>query len=481
MSFEIFERIYSGHWFLSSYNGPGFVRDFPKMGGGKFISKAIYVMENQMCRYIFNNSEFEKTANFTADSLINDDKWRLGIYKKIDFYTKRYFRTGENLRKLNLSSLSNNKLAQIINEIIPLQHYHQVYSILVNGVILDGRNHLSNKIRNEVKSSLGNSKKFEDYWSLLTLVSKMSLRQKKDYEIALIAKKSKNMGKEQAKKRLIKLYEKYCWLDYNNLGPITSFMTFENELKDAIKNNIHLSLPLQLKNIKTKQEKLMKELHFNKRLRFLVNLSQYVIWQKGFRKDMQYHGFYCYENFFRELARRNGIGDWQAFGFLFPWEVEDFLIEKIPSISELNERRKFSCFIVTKDKLDLKIGKEARKFAKNLNLLEDFFHLKETKGQCAYIGKVRGYVKIVQIPSDISKMNKGDILISQATSPDLLPAMKLAGAIVTNTGGLICHAAITSRELKLPCVVGTGNATLIFRDGDLVEVDANKGVIKKIK
>ena len=59
--------------------------------------------------------------------------------------------------------------------------------------------------------------------------------------------------------------------------------------------------------------------------------------------------------------------------------------------------------------------------------------------------------------------------------------MKIAGAIVTNTGGLICHAAITSRELKLPCIVGTGNATLIFRDGDLVEVNATKGIIRKLK
>ena len=131
--------------------------------------------------------------------MINDDKWRLSIYKKL-ISTQKYFQTGENLRKLNLSSLSSNKLAQIINKIISLQHHHQVYSILVNGVVLDGRNHLSNKIRNEVKSALGNTKKFEDYWSLLTLVTKMSLRQEKDYEISLIAKKSKNMSKKDTSK-----------------------------------------------------------------------------------------------------------------------------------------------------------------------------------------------------------------------------------------------------------------------------------------
>lgn len=58
--------------------------------------------------------------------------------------------------------------------------------------------------------------------------------------------------------------------------------------------------------------------------------------------------------------------------------------------------------------------------------------------------------------------------------------MRKAGAIVTNTGGLICHAAITSRELKIPCVVGTATATLVFKDGDRVEVDATSGVVRKM-
>lgn len=481
MSFEIFERIFSSHWLLSSYNGICLVRDFPKIGGGKFITKAIYIMENGICRYVFDGNQFERAANFTANRLINDDKWRLGIYKKIDFYTKGYFQSGENLRKISLNSLSGTKIAQIISKIVPLQHYHQTYGVLANGVVLDGRNHLSNKIRNELMGALDYPRKFDDYWSLLTLVTKMSLRQKKDYEIALLAKKSGMMGKEQTKKRLQKLHEEYCWLDYNYIGPPASFKTFENELKAAIKNNINLDLPAQLKNIKIKQEKLMRELCFNKRLKFLVQLAQHVIWQKGYRKDMQYHGFYCYENLLREMAKRNGTDDWQLFGYLFPWEVEGFLAKKIPSIQELIERRKFSCFIVSRGKFDLKTGKEARKFVKNLNLIEDFFHLKETKGQCAYIGKVKGCAKIVQLPSDMVKMKKGDILISQATSPDLLPAMRMAGAIVTNTGGLICHAAIVSRELKLPCVVGTRNATLIFRDGDLIEVDANKGIVRKLR
>src|SRR3989344_2441290 len=96
---EIYERVFSSHWFLTSYNGIGFVFDFSKIGGGNFISQVIYKMENQMCGYIFDREEFEKAANFTANKLINDLKWRKAIYQKIDYYTKHYFEAGEKLRK----------------------------------------------------------------------------------------------------------------------------------------------------------------------------------------------------------------------------------------------------------------------------------------------------------------------------------------------------------------------------------------------
>jgi phosphohistidine swiveling domain-containing protein len=75
-------------------------------------------------------------------------------------------------------------------------------------------------------------------------------------------------------------------------------------------------------------------------------------------------------------------------------------------------------------------------------------------------------------------MEKEDILVSQITYPSLLPAMKKAGAIITNVGGVICHAAIIARELNIPCIVGTKFATKVLKDGDLVEVDADTGVVR---
>lgn len=102
-------------------------------------------------------------------------------------------------------------------------------------------------------------------------------------------------------------------------------------------------------------------------------------------------------------------------------------------------------------------------------------------GAAASIGRVRGRVRIALSPKEIDGVRKGDILVVIMTTPDYIPAMKLAAAIITDEGGLTSHAAIISRELKIPCIVGTKNATKILKNGDLVEVDAGKGIVRIIK
>lgn len=132
-------------------------------------------------------------------------------------------------------------------------------------------------------------------------------------------------------------------------------------------------------------------------------------------------------------------------------------------------------------------GKEAE------NAIENF--LKETKstkhliqGVIANRGMATGKVKIIlsdfatfdQLKSLMGQMNKGDILVSETTSPELMVACHKATAIITNQGGLMSHAAIVSRELDIPCIVGASDATDILKDGDFIEVDAigEIGVVK---
>ena len=103
-------------------------------------------------------------------------------------------------------------------------------------------------------------------------------------------------------------------------------------------------------------------------------------------------------------------------------------------------------------------------------------------GTPALVGKATGRVRIVAAEQIGSvSFEAGDILVTDNTDVRFLPLMKLAGAIVTNRGGILSHAAIVSRELGKPCIIGTKNATTVLKEGDEVEVDAERGVVKILK
>lgn len=102
-------------------------------------------------------------------------------------------------------------------------------------------------------------------------------------------------------------------------------------------------------------------------------------------------------------------------------------------------------------------------------------------GAAASVGMAGGTVKIIHSPDQIDEIKEGDVLVTEMTTPDYVPAMKRATAIVTDKGGRTCHAAIVSRELGIPCVVGTDTATETLKDVDYVTVDGAKGVVYKGK
>ncbi len=103
------------------------------------------------------------------------------------------------------------------------------------------------------------------------------------------------------------------------------------------------------------------------------------------------------------------------------------------------------------------------------------------KGQVGNKGFITGKIKIILANTEFDKMEVGDVLVTTMTTPDFVILMQKASAIITDIGGLLCHAAIVSRELNKPCVIGTKNATQLLQDGDVVEVDANKGIVRKIE
>jgi len=150
---------------------------------------------------------------------------------------------------------------------------------------------------------------------------------------------------------------------------------------------------------------------------------------------------------------------------------------EISNIDTLNKRLKGAILIPEKKEKGCKIliREDYQKWKKKL---EPYQNVSKINGTPAYSGKVRGKVKRHISMTKTIDIPRACILVTGMTNPQIVPYLKKVKAIVTDEGGITCHAAIVSRELKIPCVVGTQIATQVLKNGDEVEVDANEGVVK---
>lgn len=131
-------------------------------------------------------------------------------------------------------------------------------------------------------------------------------------------------------------------------------------------------------------------------------------------------------------------------------------------------------------KIKVLIGKKCDQYIKNNLPQRKIPKINILKGKCGNKGQVKGRVCRVVKVEDMKKMKQGDILVTIMTSPRLAGVFSKAKAFITDEGGITSHAAIVSREMNIPCVIGTKIATKVLKDGDKVLVDADKGIIKKL-
>ena len=248
----------------------------------------------------------------------------------------------------------------------------------------------------------------------------------------------------------------------------------------------------EINNLRKEKEKLKKEISNNKHRveDFKKNLSgdagnlldfiKIAMFIRDVRKKDAYKGITFLSNSMREMFSRKGIDKELIIYTIY----RDFITgdyKKETFIEELSKRSNGFLIYFGKDGPEIEYSKfeESKK-----EIYETMFNsnkgIKKIKGSIANKGNAKGVVKVILNSKDFSKFKKGEILVTSMTRPEFIPLMKKSVAVITDEGGLTCHAAIVSRELGKPCVIGTKNATNVLKDNDIVEVDANNGIIKII-
>jgi phosphoenolpyruvate synthase/pyruvate phosphate dikinase len=125
---------------------------------------------------------------------------------------------------------------------------------------------------------------------------------------------------------------------------------------------------------------------------------------------------------------------------------------------------------------------EADEYIKTLDVIEEKTEKTNIlKGTVANKGRAKGQVVVALSTEDFDRIKQGCIVVAHMTTPWYTPYLSKVQAIITDEGGIGCHASIIAREMNIPCIIGTKTATSVLKDGDLVEVDAEKGIVRRLK
>jgi phosphoenolpyruvate synthase/pyruvate phosphate dikinase len=286
------------------------------------------------------------------------------------------------------------------------------------------------------------------------------------------------------KKKLLAHEMKYGWLPCTYEGEAWDLKYFVSVVSGLLKDGTdpeadYGKIVGKEKKAEEERAKASSELRLTAEEARLFDTAADLIFFKADRKDIFFRSYYEMRPLVAEIAGRIGIPVSDARRML-PEEIKAALLEGKLDRGELKRRSEFYVALMEDATTSVLSGAAARKYIEENVEKETVGDVKELKGSCASPGYAQGAVRLILSPRDMHKMNTGDILVANATNPDVVPAMKKAAAIVTNTGGITCHAAIVSRELGIPCVVGTKVATEVLKDGEIVEVDATAGVVRKV-
>ncbi len=289
---------------------------------------------------------------------------------------------------------------------------------------------------------------------------------------------------EENREELVeKHYRKYLWIPCYDIKDDPHGLSFFSERigkleKDASKRRVE-ELDGEFRKRKERFSELIGTIE-EKGLRELAKIMHSLVFYKDHRDDLRRRAGYAGKPFMAFLGKRIGL-TLEEVNYLSPPELIAALGGEPVDAGSIRQRIPSDYVLMsTGEKTRLFTGEDVHKVVYEQLTKNEGSGDAEVAGLSASKGKARGRVAIVRHSVSLGKVKEGDVIVAVTTHPEYVPAMRKAAAIVTDEGGVTSHAAIVSREMGKPCIVGAKSATNRFKDGDLVEVDADNGVVRKL-
>src|SRR3989338_6082428 len=401
-------------------------------------------------KYILHDKNFKKYYQ----------QWNIILKNILNFWVR--------MDKEELSRLDNQAIIRIFKQWSELYFNFWTIGLLPELSSWGGEQILKWELESKV-----NDADFIMLFERLSAPEKLSFYQKADLELL---KLKEYQGKKLFDAKLSVYQQKYFHiLNSYHHTQILNEQYFEEELLKYSQQKAEQKIQeLELLPLKIKQEKreLIKKYKLSPEIQRIAERLSFCIWWQDLRKFYIFRANYYIDLFLKEFSFRWGVN----FNDLHYYNYKEILLlidnKKSVSRNELNKRCQYFLFLHSKKRNSLEYfsGVEVKNFIQPHTEIIVDKNITQIKGLVVSRGKtVKARVKILTSAKEADNIKKGEILVAAMTSPDYIIAIKRASAIITDEGGMTCHAAIVSRELGIPCIVGTKIATKVLKDGDLVE------------
>jgi pyruvate,water dikinase len=478
------------NWYLESSQIEANSKDIQKKYLGFYAGSQNYLILNGD-EYYLNRDVINLKTLFNKH--FEEDQYFFSSFKAhIQDIVRTAKRYQKNLQKKSFTKLSLNEL---------LKEHDRFYNVYLSSLIPSFSrpdNYLNDKLKNVLQIIIQDKqKRTEALDAILTCpnLGKLTYSSEPVNLLKIVDEiKYGNYSLDNLPKSIQDHIEnhvkKYSWLKspvgiYEDLFTVKDF---KKRIINQLNNPNYIgynSVKLSRKNQETNYKRVIGKYNFGATDRLLIQAVRDFIFLRTYSTETSDELFFNARiSLFKCIGQRLGISSEDVL-MLSKKEIDNYLTKGRISLREISEivknRRNSFSILVWRKNMEFYFGRTSKRINTYLtDKLNKTRHQHEGRyitGNIGNKGYVVGRVKIVNDSDDTEKVNIGDILVSTMTTPDLIAGIEKASGFITDEGGMCCHAAIVSREFKVPCIVGTKNATRLLKDDDIVILDANKNQI----
>ena len=380
----------------------------------------------------------------------------------------------------NMNKLSNQELSALYNKIAEKnsQFYTRMWIIFLISEPLE------EKVRAKLLKVEKDERKVDQLLLLFSEPEQLNDAMKERVDLLTIALQKRKITEEQVQTKLLFHWKKYRHIplfDPSN-EPFT-IHHFQQELEKIKSPELELKTikeSLRSRKMKFKQE--LKSFSAQSYLYKLIIMLKEVVFVRDYRDGLRQKLNLTLKNLYEEIAKRANVTTTDI-AFLTNQEIIGFLQNKITTEKlqkDISRRQQQFLLIQRGENITIYSGQDVPAIAARELQKAQPKEVNEIKGIIGSPGVAKGKAIIIHNNSELQQIKPGSVLVAHMTRQDYVPFMRKCVAFVTDEGGVTCHTAIIARELKIPCIVGTNRATEVFKTGDMVEVDANKGIVRKL-